>query len=99
MAAALPVILAYAAPPSNDNFASATVVSSLPFSPPTQSVLESTVETAGGEPMPSCSVPVQSTVWYAFTPSQSGVVQINTVGPPDDTVAAIFTRSSLNFLT
>src|SRR5437870_1117370 len=99
MAAALPVIMAYAAPPANDNFANATIVSSLPYNPPTQSVLESTVETAGGEPMPSCSVPVQSTVWYAFTPSQSGVVKINTVGSTYDTVAAIFTGNSLNFLT
>src|SRR5439155_16031152 len=99
MAAALPVIMAYAAPPANDNFASATVVSSLPYNPLTQSVLESTGETAGGEPMPSCSVPVQSTVWYAFTPNQTGVVKINTVGSTYDTVAAVFTGNSLNALT
>src|SRR5439155_17723462 len=99
MAAALPVIMAYAAPPGNDNFANATIVSSLPYNPPTQSVLESTVETASGEPMPSCSVPVQSTVWYAFTPNQTGVVKINTVGSTYDTVAAVFTGNSLNTLT
>src|SRR5206468_10555714 len=98
MVAALPVILAYAAPPANDNFANATIVSSLPYNPLTQSVLESTVETAGGEPMPSCSVPVQSTVWYAFTPNQTGVVKINTVGSTYDTVAAVFTGNSLNTL-
>src|SRR5437879_4879950 len=97
MVAALPIIMAYAAPPTNDNYANATVVpATLPYNN-TQSALESTFETVGGEPRPC--YPVASTVWYSFTPNQAGVVKINTAGSTYDTVAAIYTGSSLNGLT
>ena len=42
---------------------------------------------------------VASTIWYSFTPNQSGIVKINTAGSTYDTVAAVYTGSSLNALT
>ncbi len=97
MAAALPIVLAYATPPANDNFADAIVISSLPYNVNAQSVSDSTFETVGGEPQPC--YPVASTVWYSFTPNQAGVVNINTAGSTYDTVAAVYTGTSLNGLT
>jgi hypothetical protein len=57
-------------PPANDNFASASMVSGLPFS----SSVDATAATLeAGEPMPSCaqSYGPSGTIWYAFTPSQT----------------------------
>jgi PKD repeat protein len=57
------------APPANDNFASATPITALPFS--------DTVDTSGAtfqpsEPAPTCfDRPPHGTVWYVFTPTVS----------------------------
>jgi hypothetical protein len=57
-------------PPPNDDFANATIVSSLPFSD-TADTTAASVES--GEPTPSCGYGQSAgTVWWAFTPSQSG---------------------------
>src|SRR6266566_4575915 len=60
-------------PVSNDAFASATVISALPFS---DVVDISAASMEAGEPPSSCSggASSQRTVWYAFTPAVSAVV-------------------------
>jgi PKD domain-containing protein len=56
--------------PQNDDFAAATPVGSVPYSDPVDTTGAST---QAGEPTPSCGSDTSGgTVWYAFTPSQSG---------------------------
>ena len=84
-------------PPSNDNFADATAVSEpLPFSD-SLSVEGATLE--GSEPAPSCSGPVSNTVWYSFTPANTGTMRITTSGSTYDTVLAAYTGASLGALS
>jgi hypothetical protein len=64
-----------AAPPSNDDFANATVVTSLPFSNVVP-INEATTET--GEPLSSWGQ--SRTVWYSFTPSSNLVVRADLGG-------------------
>jgi PKD repeat protein len=66
---------ALAAPPTNDNFTNATVISSLPFS---DLVNNSEATTEPGEPFVCAGV--QQTVWYAFTPSTSGYFRASLAG-------------------
>ncbi len=66
---------ALAAPPVNDNFANAEVISSLPFSTSVD-ITESTIEP--GEPN-NCGF-LQRTVWYSFTPSETLSVRADTQG-------------------
>jgi len=57
--------------PPNDDFANATVISSLPFG---AGVNLLTAGTEAGEGSPSCATfygPVNNTVWYSFTPTQT----------------------------
>src|SRR2546428_9004940 len=80
-----------AAPPSNDSFATATIVPpALPYTN-SQSALEATLE--AGEPQP-CGI-FAATVWYTFVPAASGVVKVTTAGADYDTGLAIYTRNSL----
>jgi hypothetical protein len=68
LALALPAVAL--AQPSNDNFANATVITTLPFS----DTLDNTgATTEPGEPQP-CNYSPQ-TVWYSFTPAANGVVR------------------------
>jgi hypothetical protein len=63
-------------PPPNDDFANATPVGSLPFA---DSVDTSGASVESGEPTPSCGYGQSAgTVWYAFTPSQSGSYSAST---------------------
>jgi large repetitive protein len=62
--------------PPNDNIANATVVSSLPFVDTTDTTT-ATRETHE----PTCtSPPDDKTVWYRFTPTQSGLVRVSLSG-------------------
>jgi hypothetical protein len=61
-------------PPINDNFANATVITSLPFN----DVVSPTATTEFGEPQ-ACNFMTQ-TVWYALTLPQTTVVSADTVG-------------------
>lgn len=64
-----------AAPPSNDNFENAEIISTLPFT--------STVDIteAGIEPNePQSCLPTDRSVWYSFTPSQTMSVRITRGG-------------------
>ena len=59
-------------PPPNDDFAGAGTIGALPF---TDQVDTSGATTQQGEPVPSCAPgSLQGTLWYAYTPSQSGSV-------------------------
>ena len=76
---------AYAAPPTNDNFADALVVSSLPFSDVVD-ITEATTEP--NEPQPGNYSP--QTVWYSFTPAAHAVVRADTAGSNFDTNLSIY---------
>jgi hypothetical protein len=74
LASALYVVpTSFAAPPSNDDFANATVITALPFSS-TVGITEATTET--GEPIDSLYYQGRS-VWYSFTPAADAVVRID----------------------
>jgi hypothetical protein len=74
LALALPA--AAAAAPSNDNFAAATAIdpSALPFN---DSVQIDQASTESGEPQPYCAVNMAQTIWYAVTPTSSGVMRVS----------------------
>ncbi len=82
---------AQASAPANDNFANATLITTIPFSDGPFSTTEATSEP--GEPSPCGSI--GRTVWYSFTPSQSGTIVADTTGSDYDTVLAVYTGSSI----
>jgi hypothetical protein len=81
--------------PSNDNFASRTTVTSLPYQD-SQITVDATKEP--GEPDPSCG-PIGKTVWYQFTPSSDVVLRVDTRGSDYDTVLSVWTGAALGSLT
>jgi PKD repeat protein len=82
------------APPPNDDFANASHFSVLPFTF-TSDQRGATIEP--GEPTPSCAQSsIDSTAWYAFTPSTSGSI---TASVPSYAFIAAYTGSSLTSLT
>lgn len=68
------VVPAFAAPPSNDHFADAEVITAVPFSGAANN-FEATTES--GEPF-GCFTP--RTVWYKFTPAASGFFTVDMNG-------------------
>jgi PKD repeat protein len=99
MSLALLVLAAPAAlaQPANDDFANATVIdpSSLPF---TDTVDATGATTEADEPTGGC-VYDGGTVWYAFTPSSSGVFQVDTTASSYYHAILIYTGSSLPTLS
>jgi len=85
------------AQPANDDFANATVIdpSSLPF---TDTVDTTGATTEADEPTGGC-VYDGGTVWYAFTPSSSGVFQVDTTASSYYHAILIYTGSSLPTLS
>jgi hypothetical protein len=82
-------------PPANDDFANATTVSSLPF---TNNVDASASGRQPSEPSPTCgSTP--ATVWYRFTPDQSGSYSAITQPNGNPTQVAAYTGTGLGNLT
>jgi hypothetical protein len=70
------------AQPPNDDFANATIVTEpLPFTDSVDTT-DATVEPT--DPEPSC-VGTTHTVWYSYTPSADGRIQVDTVGSDYDT--------------
>ena len=74
-------------PASNDEITNATPVGPLPFSA-TQDSLNATRNPS--DPTPSCSTSINNyTVWYSYTPSADGLIQVTTSGgdffPPTPT--------------
>jgi len=70
-------------PPSNDAFANAVVINTLPYTA-TQSTLEATDE-AG---QLGCGT---NSVWYRYTPLNTGLVTITTAGSDFDTQLGVYT--------
>ena len=66
---------ALAAPPANDNFADAEVITTLPFSA-TVDITEAGIEPDEFHICPD----MDSTVWYSFTPTQNIAVRADTIG-------------------
>ena len=79
--------------PANDNFADARVIPGVPFSD-SASFFEATRE--NGEPA-FCAFQ-QRTLWYAFTPTQTGVVSAQLQTPFFGSLA-VYTGTSLNNLS
>lgn len=77
-------------PPSNDDCSNATIIPANNYNPPPFDTIDATVEP--GELDESCGSGGgnSNSVWYRFTPSQSGTVNINTNGSDYDTVLSIF---------
>ena len=65
-------------PPANDDFASATSISAVPFN---DDVDTTAASTQAGEPAPSCGFSPQWSVWYAFDPSATGSYMANITTP------------------
>jgi hypothetical protein len=78
---------AMAVPPPNDDFDSATVISSLPF---TDSLNTTEATTAGDDPDCFGNGP---TVWYSFTAGSDILVDANTFGSDYDTTISVYTGS------
>jgi len=84
---------ALAAPPSNDDFGSATVIGSLPFNDSVDNT-EATNET--DEPIFCSSSP--QTVWYSFTPISNAVIHVDMDGSSfSDTIFSIFEAAGPGF--
>jgi hypothetical protein len=83
---------ALAAPPTNDDFDTPTVIGTLPF---TAGPVNTTDATAAGDD-PDCAGN-DGSVWYAFTPNKTMTIEADTVGSDYNTVLAVFTgtRGSL----
>jgi hypothetical protein len=79
---------AIAAPPTNDDFDSATVVDEIPYEA-IQDTSEATV--APDDPVPNCSIGGEATVWYAFTPAEDQRLVAGTFGSDYDTVIVAYT--------
>lgn len=78
------------AAPSNDNFADAIVIGSLPFS---ASVDNSLAGLESNEPnFPNCHI-IEKTVWYKFTPTETMLVRPEAIGGITGAVLNIY-RSS-----
>jgi hypothetical protein len=86
---------AFAAAPSNDNFADRTAITASPFTD-SQDTTDATEE--ADEPRPRCAH-IAKSVWYEFTPSTDGVFQVDTFGSDFDTAVAIWTGEALSSLT
>jgi hypothetical protein len=86
---------ALAAPPPNDNLASATPITSLPFSDTVDTTDATTDET------PACdfSTIFPKSVWYSFTPSTSGPVVIDTADSSYTVGGTVLTGSPGSFST
>jgi hypothetical protein len=85
---------AWAAPPANDDFDNASVVSSLPFS----DSLNTTEATTSGDDPTCAGKTVGYSLWYRITPDQNMEIRANTFGSNYDTLLGIYTgsRESLN---
>jgi PKD domain len=83
-------------PPANDDFANATLISSLPY---TNSAETAVATLEFGEPNPTCAFgSLAGSVWYAFTPQTTGSVSATADAPFDHAVAA-YTGETLTGLS
>ncbi|MFW2340738.1 MAG: hypothetical protein ACN4GK_11850 [Acidimicrobiia bacterium] len=83
------------AQPSNDNFAGASLVGSVPFADSVE-IFDATTEP--GEPIEVCA-PIANTVWYTLTLDQASTLLIDTAGSGFDTVLAVWQGTAINELS
>jgi hypothetical protein len=89
-----------AAPPSNDDISSPTVVGPLPYIDGPYDTTEAT--TGATDPDECFGSPDSSTVWYSFTPTTSGWYGADTFGSDYDTTLYVGTPSDsggIDFIT
>ncbi|MFN2375958.1 MAG: thrombospondin type 3 repeat-containing protein [Candidatus Binatia bacterium] len=85
----------FAAPPANDNFASAITIGATPYTD-SKSTNEATTEAS--EPTALCGGSGRS-IWYKYTAPSTGTVIADTFGSNFDTVLAAFTGATLATLS
>ena len=88
--------LTLAVPPANDGFADAAVLTGA-ADQATGTSLHATRQT--GEPVHYGSYTGRRSVWYRWTPPQSGTGTVDLANTPYDWVAAVYTGDDLNALT
>lgn len=89
--------VAQAAPPSNDHFADAAPITTVPAAAETE-LSEATVEP--GEPDPSCShYSAAPSAWFAFTAPRTEWITLNETGADYSAILAVYTGESLGGLT
>jgi PKD repeat protein len=81
--------------PSNDNFADALLLDTLPTTINLDTTAAS-VET--DEPAPSCVQTAYKTLWYAFTPSETANISAMVFNQSFNSILAIYTGSDLSYL-
>ncbi len=84
----LHVDLVSAAPPGNDVIEQATLIANLPYS---ETLLTIEATTAESDPLPSCVAARSATVWYAFSASQDGIIDLSTAGSSYETSISAYT--------
>lgn len=83
--------------PQNDNFANPFTLLAIPDAQPhTLNTYEATKEF--GEPE-HAGDPGGASVWYSWTPPESGLASVNTCGSSFDTLLAVYTGASVRALT
>jgi hypothetical protein len=85
--------------PANDDFANATAIATLPFSDVSNLAIATT---EAGESTPACATfygPVNRTVWYSFTPTQTQSVTARIVNASINTVVAAYSGNAVTGLT
>ncbi len=88
---------ALAAPPANDNFASAVALTT--GTAKTGTNAEATLQ--AGEPVPQGQTATSygGSVWYTWTSTSAGWYEVNTLGSSFDTVLSVWSGSTLTGLT
>src|SRR5215216_92880 len=84
------------APPPNDNFANATVISSLPFD---DTVDNTSATTETGEPGANIQFLLFKTVWYSFTPTETQYISVSATSSFFTPTVLIYSGTSLDSLT
>lgn len=86
---------AQAAPPDNDDFDNATVITALPYT-----IVQDTSEATRAPDDPNCAG-TSATVWFAYTPAEEQILTANTFGSSYDTTLGVYygTRGALNNVT
>ena len=94
--------IAYAAPPSNDNFANAAVIGSIPY---VSSISTTEASQVGDGPVVGSICDGKTltkgtnNVWYRYTPGTTAPVNVDALGSNYDTYIAIWTGPDIDNLT
>jgi hypothetical protein len=94
--ASLVVVGSASAAPSNDNFADSQPVG---CATPAATGTNAEASREPGEPLHFPGTEGGASVWYSWTPAESGRTTFDTIGSTFDTVLSVYTGSSLGSLT